>query len=90
MLAGSGTAGAVGVVKVASSKTKEPPLGSPLIVTLEMPAAKFTLNGSFGLLPAFPEQGGPARHARLSANFEVTEATGLFALLKAVRVNGSK
>jgi hypothetical protein len=49
MLDGSGT-GAAAVVIVASSKTKDVPAGSPVIVTLDMPLGKPTWRNSFGLV----------------------------------------
>jgi hypothetical protein len=60
---GSGTSEAVGV-NVASSKVNEPPAGSPVIVTIEMPPGELTDRNSLGLEPISPERLSYSRIAR--------------------------
>ncbi len=71
------------VVELTSSMTNEPPLGSPVMVMLEMPPVKLTERSSFGLLPGSPER------ASLLENGEVAEATLAAAALKAWMVMAS-
>lgn len=79
---GSGTV-VPGVVYVASSSANDPPAGSPVIVTLEMPFAKATWRNSFGLLPASPDS------AMLFEYPEVAVATWSLRLSNAAKVRGS-
>lgn len=82
---GSGTA----EVYDMSSIVKDPPRGSPMIVTLEMPPANPSSMNSFGLLPGSPGHGGPPRQARLFENFDVAVETSVSEALNASRVSGS-
>ena len=79
-VAGSGTAVDVGV-KVRSSRVKEAPDGSPVMVMWSIPAAKATLRCSLGALPTSPERAG------FDPKAEVTELTLVFEPSNAVRVS---
>src|ERR1039457_4815029 len=76
---GSGTA----EVYVTSSKTNDPPAGSPVMVTLDMPPAKLTDRNSFGLLPVSPES------ARSLEKRETAEPTWELLASKAASTSGS-
>jgi hypothetical protein len=79
---GSGTDVTIGV-KVRSSRVKETPARSPLMVIWVIPPAKVASRNSFGLDPALPES------ARLELKAEVRVATGVKEALKAVKVSGT-
>src|SRR5436853_448231 len=79
ILAGSGTA-VLTVVYVASSRVKELRAESPVIVTLEIPLAKFTCRNSLGGLP---------EETKLAVNADGADATWVLAASKARMVKAS-
>jgi hypothetical protein len=80
---GSGTV-EVRPTYVVSSIVNDPPNGSPVIITFEMPPAELRPINSFGLLPGSPES------ASFFENLEVAEATRLKDESKASTVKGFK
>ena len=71
------------MVYVASSKTNDPPNGSPVMVMLEIPLAKLTERNSLGLLPESPES------AKLLEKAETAEPTSELLASKAASTSGS-
>src|SRR5579872_2955123 len=79
---GSGTVDGP-VLYVASSRANDPPAGSPVMVTREIPLGELSCRNSLGLLPETPES------ASLLGNGEVTDANRVFPIPNASSVSGS-